>query len=120
MNVTLQLNPRPDVILKRSKKFTPETIQQITNLVERGKGRIEIAEIIGVTPGTLAVACSKLGISLRRQRWDLGTGPLSSSGKNGSAADLQKLVERIAMLRYDIPDVRMFLENDLRFLEQFR
>jgi len=28
-------------------------------------------------------------------------------------------LDRIAMLRYDIPDVRMFLENDLRFLEQF-
>jgi len=23
------------------------------------------------------------------------------------------------MLRYDIPDVRLLLENDLRFLEQF-
>ena len=29
-------------------------------------------------------------------------------------------VDRIAMLRHGIPDVRAFLENDLRFLEQFR
>ncbi len=29
-------------------------------------------------------------------------------------------VDRIAMLRHGIPDVRWFLENDLRFLEQFR
>jgi phenylalanyl-tRNA synthetase alpha chain len=29
-------------------------------------------------------------------------------------------VERIAMLRHGIPDVRFFLEDDLRFLEQFR
>jgi phenylalanyl-tRNA synthetase alpha chain len=28
-------------------------------------------------------------------------------------------VERIAMLRHGIPDLRMFFENDLRFLEQF-
>jgi phenylalanyl-tRNA synthetase alpha chain len=28
-------------------------------------------------------------------------------------------VERIAMLRYRIPDIRMFFENDLRFLRQF-
>jgi phenylalanyl-tRNA synthetase alpha chain len=28
-------------------------------------------------------------------------------------------VERIAMLRHRIPDIRLFFENDLRFLEQF-
>ncbi len=28
-------------------------------------------------------------------------------------------LDRIAMLRHDIPDVRLLLENDLRFLEQF-
>jgi len=28
-------------------------------------------------------------------------------------------VERIAMLRHGIPDLRLYLENDLRFLEQF-
>jgi hypothetical protein len=55
------------------KKFTPENIRQISNLVERGKSRNEIAEIIGVTPGTLAVTCSKLGISLRRPHFDIGT-----------------------------------------------
>lgn len=29
-------------------------------------------------------------------------------------------VERLAMLRYGVSDIRMFYENDLRFLEQFR
>jgi phenylalanyl-tRNA synthetase alpha chain len=29
-------------------------------------------------------------------------------------------IERIAMLRYGIPDLRLYFENDLRFLEQFR
>lgn len=28
-------------------------------------------------------------------------------------------IERIAMLKYDIDDIRLFYENDLRFLEQF-
>jgi hypothetical protein len=60
----------------RPTKFTPERMRQITNLVERGKTREEIAEIIGVTTGTLQVTCSKLGISLRRPRFDMGTGML--------------------------------------------
>jgi Helix-turn-helix domain of resolvase len=60
----------------RPLKFTPERIEQIFNLVERGKSRDEIAEIIGVTTGTLQVTCSKLGISLRRSTFGLGTGLL--------------------------------------------
>jgi len=28
-------------------------------------------------------------------------------------------VERVAMLRYGIPDIRVLFENDPRFLEQF-
>ena len=29
-------------------------------------------------------------------------------------------IDRLAMLRYDVTDLRMFFENDLRFLQQFR
>ena len=29
-------------------------------------------------------------------------------------------IERMAMLRYQVPDLRLFFENDLRFLSQFR
>lgn len=29
-------------------------------------------------------------------------------------------IERLTMLKYNIPDIRMFYENDLRFLRQFR
>jgi phenylalanyl-tRNA synthetase alpha chain len=29
-------------------------------------------------------------------------------------------VERLAMLRYGINDLRLFFENDLKFLEQFK
>jgi phenylalanyl-tRNA synthetase alpha chain len=28
-------------------------------------------------------------------------------------------IERIAMLKYGVDDIRLFLENDLRFLRQF-
>ena len=47
-------------------KFTPERVQQIGNLVEQGKSREEIAELIGVTVRSLKVTCSRLGISVRR------------------------------------------------------
>jgi len=28
-------------------------------------------------------------------------------------------IERVAMLKYGVEDIRLFYENDLRFLEQF-
>ena len=28
-------------------------------------------------------------------------------------------IERIAMLKYEIDDIRLFFENDVRFLQQF-
>ena len=67
----------------RQTKFTPERLSQIVNLVERGKSREEIAELVGVTVGTLQVTCSRLGISLRRPRFNTGTGYLRS-GKGSS------------------------------------
>ena len=60
----------------RQIKFTPERIQQIKNLVERGKSREEIAELIGVTVGSLQVTCSRLSVSLRRPAVIIGTGSL--------------------------------------------
>jgi hypothetical protein len=47
-------------------KFTPEKLGQIKTLVESGKSRYEIADLLGVTVGSLQVTCSRLGISLRR------------------------------------------------------
>src|SRR5215472_17397059 len=52
----------------RQMKFTPERLQQSRYLVERGKSREEIAELIGATVGSLQVTCSRLGISLRRSK----------------------------------------------------
>jgi transposase-like protein len=59
---------------RRQSKFTPANVRQIVNLLERGKSKVEIAEIIGVTPATLQVTCSKLGISLRRPVADASSG----------------------------------------------
>ena len=50
----------------RRTKLTPERIQQIRNLVEQGKSREEIAELVGVTVRSLQVTCSSLEISVRR------------------------------------------------------
>ena len=58
----------------RQKKFTPERIQQIKNLVERGTSREQIAGLIGVTVGSLQVTCSRLGVSLRRPNVNTGAG----------------------------------------------
>ena len=68
----------------RQIKFTPERIQQIRNLVERGKSREEIAELIGVTVGSLQVTCSRLGISLRRVVFDNGMGLLRRGGPHSN------------------------------------
>ena len=68
----------------RQTRFTPERIRQIVNLVERGKSREEIAELVGVTLGTLQVTCSRFGISLRRPRFTTGTGYLRPSKERSS------------------------------------
>jgi hypothetical protein len=68
----------------RQTKFTPERLSQIANLVQRGKSREEIAELVGVTVGTLQVTCSRFGISLRRPRFNTGTGYLRPSTERSS------------------------------------
>ena len=70
----------------RQVKFTPERIEQIKNLVERGKRREEIAELIGVTVGSLQVTCSRLGISLRRPRLKPVPTPPSKPAKAADVA----------------------------------
>src|SRR5499433_3176386 len=73
---------------RRGRQFTPERLQQIRNLVERGKSREEIAELIGVTVGSLQVTCSRLGISLRRVVFNNGMGLLRRGGPhNGTSTD---------------------------------
>ena len=57
----------------------------------------------------------------------LGCGMVHPNVLKGVGVDTKKYsgfafglgVERMAMLKYDIPDLRTFFENDIRFLEQF-
>lgn len=57
----------------------------------------------------------------------LGSGMVDPTVLAGVGIDPEKYqgfafgmgMERIAMLKYGIPDIRMFFENDLRFLEEF-
>src|SRR5262249_1998506 len=70
----------------RQVKFTPERLQQIRNLVERGKSREEIAELIGVTVGFLQVTCSGLGIRLRRVVIGNGMGWLRRGGPHNGTS----------------------------------
>src|SRR6185503_10235377 len=91
MNQIANLVPSSNSVAPRGRqtKFTPERIRQIVNLVERGKSREEIAELIGVTVGTLQVTCSRFGVSLRRPRLDIGTGytrPGIARCSNGTSA----------------------------------
>jgi hypothetical protein len=60
----------------RGHTFTPERMEQIRNLVARGRSREEIAEIIGCTISTLKTMCSRLGVSLRRPRNGTGSKPM--------------------------------------------
>ena len=93
----------PALTRGRQIKFTPERIQQIKNLVERGKSRQEIAELIGVTVGSLQVTCSRFGISLRRpnlaislRREEPRFNWVSTPGSSGSdSALLQLTTERL-------------------------
>ena len=92
----------PALTRGRQIKFTPERIQQIKNLVERGKSREEIAELIGATVGSLQVTCSRFGISLRRptltislRREEPCFNRVSTPGSSGSSALLQLTTERL-------------------------
>src|SRR5262249_19869275 len=83
-NGTMEINGSTEPLTAtngRRIKFTPERLQQIKNLVERGLSREQIAETIGVTLGSLQVTCSRLGISLRRPRPSNGLPPQQSSDK---------------------------------------
>src|SRR5262249_44793435 len=85
MMQTEQLATQPPV-RGRPIKFTPERIQQVRNLVERGKSREEIAELIGTTVASLQVTCSRLGISLRRVVFSNGMGLLRRGGPHNGTS----------------------------------
>src|SRR5262245_13690319 len=73
--MTQMMEPATQVLTRgKQTKFTPERIRQIKNLVQQGTSREKIAELIGCTVGSLQVTCSRLGVSLRRPKLDIGAG----------------------------------------------
>jgi hypothetical protein len=74
-----KLSPQLLTTSGRPTKFTPERLQQIRNLVERGESLEGIAEILDVTVASLQVTCSRLGISLRQPKVDNGVRLLRQS-----------------------------------------
>jgi hypothetical protein len=76
---------------RRHTKFTPEKVQQIRDLVERGKRLEEIAELIGVIVGSLQVTCSRLGVSLRPHS---NNGTTRETHSGGGSVSLQLIKEQ--------------------------
>ena len=54
--------------MARPWKITPAVLRQIPALVDRGLKAREIASMVGCTPGSLRVRCSKSKVSLRRKK----------------------------------------------------
>lgn len=90
----------------RALKFTPERMDQIRNLVERGTSRHKIAEIIGCTVGSLQVTCSRAGISLRMPKrepvWPVQRAPRAPVPVLAPTASPPDLPSAIYALRIDI------------------
>jgi hypothetical protein len=54
--------PRPGTV------FTPTAVEIIRELADQGKSAMEIAHVIGSTPGSVRVRCSQLKIRLLRSQ----------------------------------------------------
>ena len=80
-------------------------------------------------PGTTEPS-AEVDVSWGEDRWleILGCGMVHPNVLETAGVDSEKYtgyafgigIERLAMLRYGVTDLRTFFENDLRFLQQFR
>ena len=86
----------------RPKKFTPANLQKIKDWVAEGISREEIAKSLDVTIGSLQVTCSRLGITLRRQRCLTPQAGGKSSLHSKSSADDRAYWTRAAVSRFQI------------------
>lgn len=101
--------------LGRQSKFTPERIEQIKNLVERGLPREEIAAELGLTLGSLQVTCSRMGISLRRPRLDNGVSLSRPKPAKPKPVERPKPVEQPVTNGHDtVPEMHLELSLTLR------
>jgi len=94
---------------RRPSKFTPQAIEQIGDWVALGKSREEIAGLLGVTVGTLQVACSKRGISLRRPKFRAGSNLLAHEDPY-TAGSISSPV-RVNSVRFDFEQVDELLRG---------
>ena len=81
----------------------------------------------GVWPTASAAASARgpAGSRSSARAWSTRTCSASSAATGTTPSEVQGFafgmgIERIAMLSHGIPDLRLFFENDVRFLEQFR
>src|SRR5690606_33078931 len=68
-----------------------------------------------ITKGTAWIEISCCGVSNQNILKNCGIDPEEYTGFAFGVG-----IDRIAMLLHQIPDIRMFSENDVRFLEQFK
>ena len=64
----------------------------------------------------MAMKVSQLGLNPEDYSWYMDLRKYGSCQHSGFGMG----VERIAMLKYGIDDLRLFFENDLRFIRQFK
>jgi hypothetical protein len=95
------------------RKFTPERIEQIKNLVERGVSREEIAAIVEVTIGTLQVTCSRLGISLRRKHYSLADKPTPPVNGNNDRRRVRRVLALTIRINGRERTTEMSLSDDI-------
>ena len=66
-----------------------------------------------------ALPVVKQGASKRAATWVAGTPLAAGLAKTYTGFAFGMGIERIAMLKYKVDDLRLFYENDIRFLNQF-
>ncbi|WP_345775182.1 hypothetical protein [Mycoplasma sp. ATU-Cv-508] len=100
------------------------TLENLVNFILEGKYEIRLR------PSYFPFTSPSLEMDIKiAGRWTevLGAGLIArsvfdkagyQSNQNGFAAGIG--LDRLAMVKYQIPDIREFYKNDLRFLSQFR
>ena len=97
----------------RRVKFTPQAIEKIKDWVVKGVSRDEIANLLGVTVGSLQVTCSRLGISLRRRTHNHAAGhnrgrPIPPPGVVSLAHVQKKKTEEVSQTAADTAPLGKF------------
>ena len=102
----------------RRMRFRPQLLP--VHRAER-RGRHRAASLCGGDGGRAASARAPAGSRSWAPAWWTRTSsrPSATTRRRCTGFAFGMGIERIAMLRYGIDDIRLFFENDLRFLQQF-